>query len=724
MRVFLSVLMALCAVGSLPPTQAQGALATGFVESASEQISAGVVYKSGSVRVGLNDRDVDLLTLDGDLVGSSLRLAPANGNAWTRMPVADQAIADSHDGHRVVATINGSLFRSLFREGESIGVTGLGLNVSDGELINAGNPKARGTEPVPGFGVDANGLPMIGTPHVTMNLTLPGEVVTPVDRINQWRFDATVSLFTPRFGPSTVSDHLGDEFVIEGFTLPLTTVGIHTGTVVAVRRGMPDAPIGPGQVVLSVSSTAPSYATYAGLEVGSQVSFSVGVTEPEWASATQTVGGKDMLVVGGQNVVVDPEESRARTAIGINAAGDVLMVTVDNGTAAWGVNLSDLADLMIERGAVSAVNLDGGGSSQMAVRRPGDVQVSYVNTQLDTTTRRGVANALQIVSTAPDGPLATLFINPAASQATIGSTVAFVAKGQDADLNGIELDPDLIEWGVTTSPGANPEADPPPLTRTESGIDLAPIAAGEFDVSASFAGLSTTAGLSVSPDITPPTLEVTGVRLEDTTSVALTGAGLTLSWNASDDGQIARIQVQRKVGTSRWRNLTVPDPTATSLTSRIALTKRVRFRARAFDKAGHASPWATSSRVKVIRVDDADKRVKLTGAWTRATDPSALGGAFVRSMTTTDTATLTVKALQVQAIGSHGPTHGFADIYLDGTLSWSAALGSETLEFRRPLFLSPVIAVSSTTTMQLRNAGIDAATLLDLDAFLVLQPAN
>ncbi|HUR16517.1 MAG TPA: phosphodiester glycosidase family protein, partial [Candidatus Limnocylindrales bacterium] len=646
MRVLFGAAVALCAVITLPPAQAQGALVSGFVESSSEQISAGVVYQSGSVLAGLTERQVDVVTIDAD-AGASIRLNQAGDYAFGGGDVIEQALADSRDGNRILATVNGSLFNAVVREGEYVAATGLGFNVSDGELVNAGNPRAR-PEGVPGFGLDAFGAPFIGVPHPTLTLTLPGDQIADVNRVNEFRFADQVALFTPRFGATTETDTPGDEFVIEGFSLPFRQAGTHTGTITEVRRGMSSTPIGAGQVVLSVGSTAPSAASYATLEQGNQISFTMAVEEP-WATATQAVGGKDMLVVNGQNIVVDPVENRARSAIGINAGGDVMVLTVDTGTTARGLNLIELADLMIERGAVQAMNLDGGTSSQMAVRRPGDVDASFVNA-LAEPTRRRVANALQVVSTAPDGPLASLLVNPVTSRATIGSTVAFVAKGQDADLNGITVDPALVDWNVATMPGTNP-GDAPVLTHTETGITLAPTAAGEFDVNARLAELTATADLSVSPDVTPPTLAVTGLSLEDASSVALIGAGLTLSWSAADDGQVARIQVQRKVGTSSWRNLAVADPSATSLTSRVALTKPVRFRARAFDVAGHASPWAVTGRVRVVRVDDTDSRVKLTDEWTRTTDPSALGGAFLRSTTAGATATLTLKALQMQAVG-------------------------------------------------------------------------
>ena len=59
--------------------------------------------------------------------------------------MVDQAASYSQDGRRVVATINGSLFSFMPLDTVPVGGIGLGLNISDGELINAGDPGGRPT---------------------------------------------------------------------------------------------------------------------------------------------------------------------------------------------------------------------------------------------------------------------------------------------------------------------------------------------------------------------------------------------------------------------------------------------------------------------------------------------------------------------------------------------------------------------------------------------------
>jgi len=87
-----------------------------------------------------------------------------------------------------------------------------------------------------------------------------------------------------------------------------------------------------------------------------------------------TIGGLPMLVKEGipvnlhdrcmleQGWCPDPNSTRARTAVGKTSSGLVIIVVVPE---EWGLTLEHLSYLMAELGCVSAINIDGGGSSQL-----------------------------------------------------------------------------------------------------------------------------------------------------------------------------------------------------------------------------------------------------------------------------------------------------------------------------------------------------------------------
>ncbi len=99
------------------------------------------------------------------------------------------------------------------------------------------------------------------------------------------------------------------------------------------------------------------------------------------------IGGSPMLVKDGAVAISDAEElidinnttPRPRSAIGHTATGLVLAVAVegDNVPGPAGLNLAELAAVLRSLGCVGAINLDGGGSTSLAVGgrltvRPGD----------------------------------------------------------------------------------------------------------------------------------------------------------------------------------------------------------------------------------------------------------------------------------------------------------------------------------------------------------------
>lgn len=91
------------------------------------------------------------------------------------------------------------------------------------------------------------------------------------------------------------------------------------------------------------------------------------------------IGGAPTLVKNGQvNVTYDQEvmwgsgvgydNGDPRTAVGYTTDNHVIMIVADGRQAAsQGVGLPELAQIMIDLGCVEAMNLDGGGSTQMAV---------------------------------------------------------------------------------------------------------------------------------------------------------------------------------------------------------------------------------------------------------------------------------------------------------------------------------------------------------------------
>ena len=120
------------------------------------------------------------------------------------------------------------------------------------------------------------------------------------------------------------------------------------------------------------------------------------------AQARQVIAGSDILVSNGQ-ITVQKQTSfslsrHPRTAVGLTGEAKTLVLVVADGRdaeRAQGLTLDELARLMKDLGCADALNLDGGGSSEMMLRDPQSGQLRVLNRPSDGR-ERAIANALGV----------------------------------------------------------------------------------------------------------------------------------------------------------------------------------------------------------------------------------------------------------------------------------------------------------------------------------------
>ena len=140
----------------------------------------------------------------------------------------------------------------------------------------------------------------------------------------------------------------------------------------------------------------------------------------------------------------------SRTAVGITKTGKVVFMVLDGRQepVSCGGSLLEIAHIMLEAGCVTAVNLDGGGSTTYVAKQEGEDALSVVNRPSDGFDR-SVSTSLMMVSTAPSS---TAFdhavIESTADYLTIGSKVNLTAVGVSATGNFADL-PEGTSWAVS-----------------------------------------------------------------------------------------------------------------------------------------------------------------------------------------------------------------------------------------------------------------------------------
>ena len=248
---------------------------------------------------------------------------------------------------------------------------------SDGWVV--GNCKWKdsfyGVEPSPhsAFVVDKNGNPSVQKDLAYQGtVTLPGGKTLTVLGMNRQRIADDLVLFNRNYGSGTRTNEHGREVRIrQGRAVEIATKG--------------NMPLDSSSLVLSGHGT--NAAALARVKKGDRVAVSQTLGSRMADEARLVVGAGPLLLENGQVNIRIREEAIApdiafgrapRTGAGVKADGTVLLMVVDGRSQhSAGMTLKEFAQYLKRFGAVSAVNFDGGGSSEMVLdgkvmNRPSD----------------------------------------------------------------------------------------------------------------------------------------------------------------------------------------------------------------------------------------------------------------------------------------------------------------------------------------------------------------
>ena len=282
-----------------------------------------------------------------------------------------------------LAATNGGYFRT---EGPYRGEPG-------GFVLAAGKVLSEPSRRRPGLAVSNKGpktrLAVVDVDH-RAEVVASKSARRRVDGINRPRLDDELILFTPEFDRTTLTGPQGVEAVVE------------KGRVEAVRANEGDSPIPRGGWVVSGHGAAAAWLK-ANVRVGGRLETraDVGLSPKPAFIPDFVLGGGPRLVRKGRPAAsTDPgvygpgfsDARHPRTAVGIRADGRVLLLAVDGRQPerSVGMTIAELTSLLLELGAVEAVNMDGGGSTTMVVRG------RVVNSPSDLTGERPVGDALLV----------------------------------------------------------------------------------------------------------------------------------------------------------------------------------------------------------------------------------------------------------------------------------------------------------------------------------------
>jgi len=371
-------------------------------------LSNGVRYQLEKYKKGHVHQMVHMLKVDLSEESTNLLLSisnPINDLRTTEV----QARKNGKNDPNMVAAVNASFFETRKE------ITGLPATflVKNGQLHRFGknSPNANGYNyQNQAFGVMPDGKARIGEHNPTVKMKVNGKhfSVFSIDDV-QKRADKMV-MFTPNHHLDTVrtQPEQATELVIENVDKDMKNIYFGTTITGKVTRRNWDQEVVNSRIpdngfVLSADGSEWTN-KLNDIQIGDQVSVTLDL-ESHWKEASFVIGSGPYLVKDGKRHVTMNISSRhaisraPRTAIGVSKNGrELFLVTVDGRQKGYsdGMTILELADYFVSLGVDQALNLDGGDSTTMIIREPGEKFPSLINRPA-AGQQREVSTTIQVI---------------------------------------------------------------------------------------------------------------------------------------------------------------------------------------------------------------------------------------------------------------------------------------------------------------------------------------
>lgn len=375
-----------------------------------------------------------------------------------RSSVSNTAQALEAQGWRVVAGINGDFYN--VNNGLPIGIV-----VTQGQLRSSdGGYHA--------IGFRADGTAILGKPAVTMavryspsgsaaefltdelgNLLLdeagnPQPAAAPGDQVTLWpaafnkaRTESGIFLYTYDFNAAhtTGSTQPGVDVICTLQEGSFALGGTTTLLVDHVAESETSPTLEPNQVVLTANLNAgeETLNSLRAIPAGALLTLTLTPADPAWNDVQYAVGSLYSLVENGRAVSGLPSGTAPRTAIGQRGDGSLIFYTIDGRKSGHsiGATMDQVARRLVELGCVTALCLDGGGSTTLAATAPTDTAAERINQPSDRV-ERSVSNQVFLVATnQPTGQL---------SHFHVSADNAYVLAGSSTEISAAAIDTNYI----------------------------------------------------------------------------------------------------------------------------------------------------------------------------------------------------------------------------------------------------------------------------------------
>jgi hypothetical protein len=438
-------------IGTLSPT----AFAADIVSLKSqEMITSGAVlkkYEWQSTR-GSSSVSTDANVIEIDLTNPNVKLdaMTGSGNQVTKK----QTVTGMTREYGAVAGINADVWNTK-AEGVPIGP-----DISGGKLVSSPST----TEGLYAFAISKDNMPIIDTFRFNGTVKAADGTTFPIGGFNKSWLDDDPQSHKDGLFMYTSAWPLADRSN-DGTNVP-TEVLVQNGIIaqISLDSVINMAPPQDGYILRAAGAAADFIKLHVAL--GQPLVADYGIVPENPATSYDTanfkmmIGGHTLLVFEGQPsfftkdiVGVAGYSYRARTAVGYSKDNKTAyLITVDNSGNSDGMSLPELQKFMVQIGVWKGMNMDGGGSTQMAARPLGDTTPVLTNSP-EYGSQRPVVDSIGVFSTAPQGQLKGLTLKSPAAL-FIGENASLSFKGYDQYYNPVSVDGLSAQWSTSSSIGA------------------------------------------------------------------------------------------------------------------------------------------------------------------------------------------------------------------------------------------------------------------------------
>lgn len=410
-------IVALSLVLSMALSISANALNYGYVLD--DLISHGTTYYS---TLGQSDKGPQKVSYIDYKPNTNTSPVVVYGNKLYGKSTFDQAAKFlQNQGMNVVAGINADYFVV------STGIP-LGIVINDGALMSSDAWQNA-------VGFKADGSAIIGKPGASISMSNETANVN-IDYFNKTRSTSGVYLLDSNFSGTTKTTTEGTSIVFAREDMTPFKLGGNVSLIVQdIIKGSSALNIGDNEFVLTIDAKGP-IAKLPAFKIGDIVTLKSTVNNKDWENVLYATGAKETLIENGlMNTTLDNKTTHPRSAVGVRADGAVILYEADGRQkdVSLGLTLKELAFELAALGCVSAINLDGGGSSIFGVKKPSDTSLSIVNTPSEGT-QRPSANFIMLVNTTqPTGIIGNISIHPDSHYLLAGGKTLITTKASDTN---------------------------------------------------------------------------------------------------------------------------------------------------------------------------------------------------------------------------------------------------------------------------------------------------